>query len=602
IEATKEDLGSDAPVVVLDGWNVTVKDTSAGGVRVMPNAEALVSRASSMPAEVKPSHIVSINCGGPAPGFYTFGNGKATQSADGFVADTDFTGGSIKTVGDAIGVSAPNAAPQAVYQSERWGACTYAVPLPPLPPGQAYTVRLHFAETTYHAAGQRRFNVDINGRQVLTEYDVFADAGGADKAVVKDFPGFAPDRNGRISLAFTRGSIDEPKISGIQIFPAPGTAVANVESPQNWTLGPFVKADAANPVLAPQNTRFDDPMTGKSLGWEQDNVFNPAAIVRNGEVCLLYRAEDDSGAGVGQHTSRIGLAESADGLHFTRRAAPVLFPANDDQKTTDWPGGDEDPRIVETDDGGYILTYTAWNRQTARLSVATSRDLIHWDKRGPAFSGPFRDLWSKSGAIVTRRVGDHLIAAKINGKYWMYWGEGIVSVATSPDLVHWTPVLDAKGAPVPILAPRPGLFDSALCESGPPAVLTAKGILLLYNGKNSGGLPGPPVIKAGAYSGGQALFDPQDPAHLIARSDRPFFYPERPYETSGQYAAGTVFLEGLVYFHGHWQLYYGTADSHVATAITSVSIAAEPGIPALPRTASGRTAGSLPRQSRVGRQ
>ena len=349
-------------------------------------------------------------------------------------------------------------------------------------------------------------------------------------------------------------------------FSASGTALANAEPPAHWTLGPFIKADAANPVLAPQDTRFDDPMTGKSLGWEQDNVFNPAAVVRNGKICLLYRAEDDSGAGVGRHTSRLGLAESADGLHFTRRPAPVLYPANDDQKATDWTGGDEDPRIAETEDGGYVLTYTAWNRQTARLSVATSRDLVHWDKRGPVFSGPFRDLWSKSGAIVTRQVGDHLIAAKIHGNYWMYWGEGTVSLATSPDLVHWNPVLNTQGAPVPILAPRPGLFDSALCESGPPAVLTTKGILLLYNGKNTGGLSGPPAIKDGAYSGGQALFDPQDPTHLIARTDQPFFFPERPYETSGQYAAGTVFLEGLVHFHNHWQLYYGTADSHVATA------------------------------------
>jgi predicted GH43/DUF377 family glycosyl hydrolase len=578
VEAQKADLGGEQPLLVLDGWNVTVKPTStvsADTVRVIPNTPALARTVP--PSAPRPSantpRTVSINCGGSAPGFYTFG-ASPSSSAGGFLADTDFIGGSTKTVGDTIDTSVPNAAPPSVYQSERWGACTYAIPLPPLPIGQSYTVRLHFAETTYNAPNKRRFNVDINGRRVLAEYDVFAEAGGKDKAVVRDFPSFAPLRDGHLVLTFTRGSVDEPKISGIQIFPVSGTAQANREPPTNWMLGPFVKADAVNPILGPQNTVFDDPMTGKALGWEQDNVFNPAAVVRGGKVCVLYRAEDDSGAGVGHHTSRLGLAESADGLHFTRRPTPVLFPATDDQKAYDWTGGDEDPRLVETEDGGYVVTYTAWNRLTARLSVATSRDLIHWDKRGPAFAtsgdGHFRDLWSKSGAIVTRRVGDHLIAAKINGKYWMYWGEGTVCAATSLDLIHWDPVVDKQGALVSMLTPRAGLFDSALCESGPPAVLTAQGILLLYNGKNTGGVSGPPAIKDGAYSGGQALFDAEAPTHLLARSDTPFFIPERPYETSGQYAAGTVFLEGLVHFQNRWQLFYGTADSHVATATTQL--------------------------------
>lgn len=265
-----------------------------------------------------------------------------------------------------------------------------------------------------------------------------------------------------------------------------------------------------------------------------------------------------------------------DGLHFTRRAVPVLFPSSDGQKSNDWTGGDEDPRVVETEDSGYVLTYTSWNRQTARLSVATSRDLVHWDKQGPAFArydnGRFRDLYSKSGAILTRRVGDRLIAAQINGKYWMYWGEGSVHAATSADLVHWDPIVDVKGDLVTLLAPRPGRFDSALCESGPPALLTDKGILFLYNGKNADGGGGDPTLKPGTYSGGQALFDAHDPTRLLARGDTFFFTPERPYEKSGQYAAGTVFLEGLVHFQDRWRLYYGTADSHVATAATPLGV------------------------------
>ena len=57
------------------------------------------------------------------------------------------------------------------------------------------------------------------------------------------------------------------------------------------------------------------------------------AVVKDGKVFVLYRAEDDSGdMMIGGHTSRIGLAESTDGLHFTRRPAPVLYPDNDGEK------------------------------------------------------------------------------------------------------------------------------------------------------------------------------------------------------------------------------------------------------------------------------
>ena len=75
-----------------------------------------------------------------------------------------------------------------------------------------------------------------------------------------------------------------------------------------------------------------------------------------------------------------------DGLRFTRRDAPVLFPARDAQQKNEWPGGVEDPRLVEAEDGRYVLTYTQWNRHVPRLAVATSPDLETWTKHGPAFA------------------------------------------------------------------------------------------------------------------------------------------------------------------------------------------------------------------------
>src|SRR5260370_9287154 len=130
-------------------------------------------------------------------------------------------------------------------------------------------------------------------------------------------------------------------------------------------------------------------MTDSLVAWEEHATFNPAAVVRDGKVFVLYRAEDASGERqIGRHTSRLGLAESSDGLRFTRRGAPVLYPDTDAQRQYEWPGGVEDPRVVESDDGTYVLTYTQGNRDIPRLAAATSPDMISWTKHGPAFGRP----------------------------------------------------------------------------------------------------------------------------------------------------------------------------------------------------------------------
>ena len=264
-----------------------------------------------------------------------------------------------------------------------------------------------------------------------------------------------------------------------------------------------------------------------------------------------------------------GIAESEDGIHFKHSGEPVFYPAEDDQKTREWPGGVEDPRIVEREDGTYVLTYTQWNRETYSVGVASSRDLKHWTKHGPAFltalGGKYADLKYKSAGILTKVKDGRPIAAKVNGRYWMYWGEGSIRLATSDDAIHWTPVEGTDGRPVELLRPRPGHFDSTFPETGPPPVLTSAGIVVLYNGKNAEH-GGDPALGPSAYAAGEALFDGANPAHLLTQTDRPVLKPELPYEKTGQYAAGTTFAEGLVYFHGKWFLYYGCADSLVAVA------------------------------------
>src|ERR1700722_2272080 len=238
------------------------------------------------------------------------------------------------------------------------------------------------------------------------------------------------------------------------------------ESTHGWTLGPFARPLDAS-IIEPNPTAvFTDPILGKPVHWEALHTFNPGAIVRGGKVYVLYRAEDDSGTMViGMHTSRLGLASSEDGVHFIMEPPPVFYPDVDSQKDREWPGGVEDPRVVESEDGTYVLTYTQWNRRNTDLGIATSTDLIHWTKHGPALVGEkYQHFDYKSASIVTQLTNGRLIAAKIHGKYWMYWGEIEVRLATSPDLIHWTPVESSAGKPVVLLRRRPGHFDSAFPE------------------------------------------------------------------------------------------------------------------------------------------
>jgi predicted GH43/DUF377 family glycosyl hydrolase/lysophospholipase L1-like esterase len=373
--------------------------------------------------------------------------------------------------------------------------------------------------------------------------------------------------------------------TGVFLFLLLAALVVSAQNAAPWVIAPFTRPVLGNPVIAPKtDSTFIDPILSLPVHWEALHTFNPAAVVRDGKVFVLYRAEDNSGAmEIGGHTSRLGLAESKDGIHFTRTATPVFYPGNDDQKAREWAGGVEDPRIVERDDGTYVLTYTQWNRQTYSVGVATSRDLVHWTKQGPAFlaaaGGKYANLKYKSAGIVTRLEKDKLLAARINGMYWMYWGEGAIHIATSLDLIHWTPVEGPDGQPQSLLQARPGHFDSTFPETGPPPVVTKAGIVLLYNGKNAE-QGGDRSLGPNAYAAGEALFDATNPMHMLTQTAGPVLWPKLPYEKTGQYAAGTTFAEGLVWFKKQWFLYYGCADSLVAVATAPGEALPETTLPA----------------------
>ncbi|HTE33623.1 MAG TPA: glycoside hydrolase family 130 protein [Chryseolinea sp.] len=329
-----------------------------------------------------------------------------------------------------------------------------------------------------------------------------------------------------------------------------------------WAIVPFLKADALNPILLPGQSTFLCPILKKQVRWDEKDVFNPAAVIRDGKVYMIFRAEDTIGKFAG--TSRLGLAISEDGLNFSKMKEPVFYPDNDSLRIYEWEGGVEDPRIVASEDGQYVMTYTAYDGQLARLLIATSTDLVHWIKHGTVLNGKYKNTWSKSGAIVAQLSDSTVKATKINGKYWMYFGDTDLFMANSDDLIHWQPV-EQDGKLRSVLKPRPGYFDSRLVESGPFALVTGKGIQLIYNGMNLD-TGGDTTLAPGAYCAGQALFDKNDPTTLIDRLEKNFLRPDKPYEISGQINQ-VCFVEGMVPFHGKWFLYYGTADSRIAAAV-----------------------------------
>lgn len=307
----------------------------------------------------------------------------------------------------------------------------------------------------------------------------------------------------------------------------------------DFPFGPFVKYEN-NPIMGPQGDT-----------WEAKDLFNPAAVVKDGKIHMLYRAEDNSGPGQWNGTSRIGLAISEDGIHFDRQPDPVLAPT----EVYELPGGCEDPRVTQIGDI-YYLTYTAFDGKSAYLCLATSKDLYTWEKHGvlfPEWTEGSDKVWSKSGAILPQPV---------NGKYIMYFGDTSIWLAYSEDLIHWTPIKE------PVFAPTsdPTAFDSALIEPGPQPVLTEKGILLIYNAARKITEKTDPSFGKLRYSTGQVLLSREDPTKVIKRTKKPFFVPNSHDEVVGQ-VDNVVFVEGLVEYKGAWYLYYGMADSKIGVAV-----------------------------------
>ena len=174
--------------------------TTAGGPNTITAKSGSLSGAASVMVSAS-MPVYQLNSGGSA--------------ASPFIADQYYTGGTAASTTSAITTTGvTNPAPQAVYQTERYGTFSYT--LSGLVAAAQYTVRLHLAEIYFTSSGQRTFNVVINGTTVLTNYDIYAATGARYKAIVREFTATA-DGQGRIVINFN-SVINNAKSSGIEII------------------------------------------------------------------------------------------------------------------------------------------------------------------------------------------------------------------------------------------------------------------------------------------------------------------------------------------------------------------------------------------------
>lgn len=193
-----------SPSNFLNTYNTTFDDVDAGTFTIGPNitirgSAGFFSDSFFAGRIVNEGKISADDSGG----------------ATGFDYDRNFSGGfqsNSSTAVDVAGVA--GAAPQAVYDTARsFNDFTYT--FDGLAANTGFTLRLHFAEIFGVDLGDRMFNVAVNGASELTDYDVVAEAGGQNKAVVEEIA-VTSDANGKIEVAFTFGN-NNPIVNGLEL-------------------------------------------------------------------------------------------------------------------------------------------------------------------------------------------------------------------------------------------------------------------------------------------------------------------------------------------------------------------------------------------------
>lgn len=318
-----------------------------------------------------------------------------------------------------------------------------------------------------------------------------------------------------------------------------------------------------------------------NLGFESSGVLNPAVVYENDLVHLFYRAVSKD-----NHSS-IGYCTLKNLLTVEKRLdIPILYPQYDYEKQ-----GMEDPRIVKID-GLYYLTYTAYDGINALGALATSKDLVTWEKRGlivPQYSyEEFKHLAESRGELNEKyfRFNGKYIVPKKKGKKILIWDKNvilfprrikgklyflnrikpdiqIVSVYDLSELTHnfWDNFLLMFSDHILISSKYD--HEVSYVGGGCPPIETEKGWLLIYHGVHD-------TVDGYVYCACAVLLDLEDPAREIARLPYPLFKPEYNYELHGK-VNNVCFPTGVLVCEDTLYIYYGAADQHIACASVCLS-------------------------------
>lgn len=289
--------GGPYATIATNVGNVSYTDTGLANTSnyyyVVSALNSLGESANSGQVSATPVAFFQVNSGGGAVGSFT--------------SDANYSGGNASGTGNTIDTSAvTNPAPQAVYQSERWGNNTYT--FTGLLSGTNYKVRLHFAEIYYSAAGIRQFNVFINGTQVLTNFDIFAAAGTNYKAIIKEYA-FPANGSGQMVIQYVNiAGKDNAKSSGIEILPINtaippvpsslvATTVSSSEISLSWTISATAdsfnvkRATASSGPYATVATGITGPAYWDcGLAANTTYYYEVSAVNRNGESANSVQA------------------------------------------------------------------------------------------------------------------------------------------------------------------------------------------------------------------------------------------------------------------------------------------------------------------------
>ena len=317
------------------------------------------------------------------------------------------------------------------------------------------------------------------------------------------------------------------------------------------------------------------------IKFENEGVLNPAAIREGDDVHIFYRAVQNG------NYSSVGYCRLDGPLKIAERWDKPIIVSEFEYESH----GIEDPRVVKIDDL-YYLTYTAYDGTNALGALATSKDLIHFEKQGiivPTITyAEFVLLVEKAGKVNENYYRDHTFYSqeaapekillwdknlvffprRINGNlvflHRIRPGIQIVTVKSLNELTKDFWISYFMNLHDHIVLEPVYEHESRYAGAGCPPIETKNGWLLIYHGAEE-------TAKGIVYSAcAAALMDINNPTKIIARLPYPLFTPEFQWELKGE-VNNVVFPTGTALFGDSLYIYYGAADKRIACASLSLS-------------------------------